>query len=172
MRIPETIGGCLASGRRRTISVDGDGGFMLNVQNLETVRRLALPIRYFVLNNSGYGSIVSSQRGHFEGRLTGANPESGMTIPDIRKVAESFGIPSERIANNAQLVQKVRKVLSMDGPVVCEVMVSPDERTQPRISTRIAQDGIMVTNPMEDMSPLLDRDEFASIMRISATSQR
>jgi acetolactate synthase-1/2/3 large subunit len=59
--IPGAIGACLASGGRRTICIDGDGGFQLNLQDLETIRRLNLPIKFFVLNNDGYGSIRASR---------------------------------------------------------------------------------------------------------------
>jgi acetolactate synthase-1/2/3 large subunit len=67
--IPAAIGGCIASGEKRTVCVDGDGGFQLNIQELETVKRLNLPIKYFVINNSGYASIRGMQRNHFKGRL-------------------------------------------------------------------------------------------------------
>ena len=55
--IAAALGACIASGKKRTVSIDGDGGFQMNSQELETVRRLNLPIKFFVLNNDGYGSI-------------------------------------------------------------------------------------------------------------------
>ncbi len=162
--IPATIGACLASGRKRTISPDGDGGFIMNIQDLETVRRLNLPIKYFVLNNEGYSSIYSSQRVHFEGRLTGANPESGVTLPDFRKVAESFGVKSMLLSRNADIRRVVREVLATDGPVICEVIVSPVEKTVPRVIAEVRPDGTIVSKPMEDMAPFLPREEFSAIM--------
>src|SRR5439155_6520668 len=60
--IPASIGGCLASGGRRTVTIDGDGGFQLNIQELATVARLGLPIKYFVVNNEGYASIRNTQK--------------------------------------------------------------------------------------------------------------
>ena len=59
-------GACLASGRKRTICVDGDGGFQLNIQELETVARLKLPIKFFVINNQGYASIRAMQKNYFK----------------------------------------------------------------------------------------------------------
>jgi acetolactate synthase-1/2/3 large subunit len=162
--IPATIGACLASGRKRTISPDGDGGFIMNIQDLETVRRLNLPIKYFVLNNDGYSSIYSSQRVHFQGRLMGANPESGVTLPDFRKVATAFGIKSVLIDKNVDMPRVVHEVLAYDGPVICEVMVSPKEKTIPRVTAFTKPDGTIASNPMEDMSPPLPREEFAAIM--------
>ncbi len=74
--LPGAVGACLANGRRRTICVDGDGGLQLNIQELETVRRLQLPIKLFVMNNDGYASIRTSQSRYF-GRLAGADPRCG-----------------------------------------------------------------------------------------------
>jgi acetolactate synthase-1/2/3 large subunit len=159
MGIPATIGACLASGSRRTICVDGDGGFFLNIQELETVKRLNLPIKYFVLNNNGYGSIVSSQSAHFK-KLIAANPESGFTLPDIRKIAEAFGVKIMKISKHEELVGVMKDVFEEEGPVICEVMVDPKERTIPRVTSTMGPNGVMVSNPMEDMSPLLDREEF------------
>ena len=100
--LPGSIGTCLASGRRRTICVNGDGGFQLNIQDLETVRRLNLPIKYFVLCNGTYASIMASQRNHFQGRMVGSDPSSHLTLPDVRKVAEAYGIASAAIHDHCQ----------------------------------------------------------------------
>src|SRR5208337_4867887 len=85
--IPAAIGGCLAGARRRTVSIDGDGGFVMNIQELEVVRRLNLPIKFFVLNNNGYGSIRQTQNAYFKGRLVASDPSSGLTLPDFVRVA-------------------------------------------------------------------------------------
>jgi len=162
--IPGAMGACLAAHSRRTICVNGDGGFQLNIQELETIQRLNLPIKFFVLNNGGYGSIRASQESHFQGRLVGANPASGLTLPDIKKVAHAYGIKTSTIADNSEIRRVIRSVLAMRGPVVCEVVVSPDEKTIPRVAATTAPDGRIVSNPMEDMSPLLDRDDFAGNM--------
>jgi acetolactate synthase-1/2/3 large subunit len=164
--LPGTIGTCLASGRRRTICVNGDGGFQLNIQDLETVRRLDLPIKYFILCNENYASIIQSQRNHFQGRLVGSDPSSHMTLPDVRKVAEAYGIPSSAIDNHTGIRGRVREVLDKPGPVVCAVNVSADQITAPRATSTIRADGTIVSLPMEDMAPRLPRDEFKAEMMI------
>ena len=163
--IPAGIGGCLASGRKRTICVDGDGGFQLNIQDLETVARLKLPIKFFVLNNQGYASIRASQMNHF-GRLSGADSTSGLTLPDIVKVASAYGIASMRISNQRDLRREIRQVLDSPGPVVCDVMVAPDQPIAPRVSSAMRKDGTMVSRPLEDLWPFLERQEFLSNMII------
>ena len=164
--IPAAIGGCLAAGRRRTICVDGDGGFQLNIQELATLRRLALPIKFFVLNNDGYGSIRSMQKNHFGGRLVAADSHSRLTLPDVKKVATAYGIQSDQMNDNADIRDTIRRVMATDGPVVCEVMVAPDEPTSPRVLSVLNSDGKLTSRPMEDMSPLLDRKEFLENMII------
>ncbi len=96
--LPAAIGACLGSGRRRTVCVEGDGSFQMNAQELETVRRLDLPVKIFVINNSGYASIRSSQQNYFQ-HLVGADATSGLTLPDIKEVADAYGIPTRSITS-------------------------------------------------------------------------
>lgn len=163
--LPAAIGGCIGSGGRRTISVDGDGGFMLNIQELEVVKRLQLPVKFFVLNNNGYASIRASQTGYF-GETIGADSNSGLTLPSVQRLADAFGIPSRSIANHESMREAIRETLAVDGPVICEVFVQPDQFIGPRISTRLGRDGTMVSSPLEDLSPFLDRDELRENMLI------
>ncbi|HWA93861.1 MAG TPA: thiamine pyrophosphate-binding protein [Terracidiphilus sp.] len=164
--LPGAIGTCLASGRRRTICVNGDGGFQLNIQDLETVRRLNLPIKYFVLCNGTYASIIASQRAHFGGRLVGSDPSSQLTLPDIRRVANAYGIASAEIKDHSNIEAEVQKVLDHDGPIVCAVNVSSSQVTAPRATSTIRPDGSIVTLPMEDMAPMLPREILRSEMII------
>ncbi len=167
---PTAIGACLASGGKPTVCIDGDGGFQLNIQELETVRRLNLPIKFFVMNNQGYASIRASQSGYF-GRLTGADQTSGLTLPDIVKVAKAYNLATVRISSQANLRQKIERVLTLAGPVVCEVKIIPDEIRAPRVSSMQRADGSMVSKPLEDMWPFLDRKEFLANMIIQPSKE-
>ena len=163
--LPASIGACLGSGRARTICVDGDGGFQMNIQELETVRRLNLPIKFFVVNNDGFASIRASQSGYFK-KLVCADRTSGLTLPDITKVAQAYGLASCRIEGPADLRERVRQVLDAPDPVVCEVVVRPDEARVPRLASYRKADGSMASKPIEDLFPFLDRDEFGQNMLI------
>lgn len=165
--LPASIGACLAGGRRRTVCVDGDGGLQLNIQELETIRRLALPIKLFVLNNEGYASIRTSQQRYF-GRLTGADDTSGVTLPPLRKVVEAYGLTYSRIENQRDLATQIQRVLEFPGPIVCEVMTPVDEPRAPSLASTQRQDGSMVSKPLEDLWPFLDREEFLSNMIVPA----
>jgi acetolactate synthase-1/2/3 large subunit len=160
--LPASIGACIAS-NRRTICVDGDGGIQMNIQELETVKRLQLPLKIFVINNDGYGSIVASQKIYF-GRLVGADATSGLTLPDVTRVAAAYGLPVTRITNQKNLRQEIRDFISQEGPGLCEVLVIADEPRQPRVSSMQKPDGTMVSKPLEDMFPFLDRAEFLDNM--------
>ena len=163
--LPASIGACLASGQRRTILVDGDGSFQLNIQELETLRRLNLPIKVFYLNNQGYSSIRTSQSRYF-GRLTGADATSGLTLPDLGRVVRAYKLPFCRIENQSHLAEKIQKVLDIPGPVICELLVPPDEPRQPSMASAQKPDGSMVSKPLEDLWPFLDRQEFNANMII------
>ena len=163
--LPASIGACLASRKKRTICVNGDGGLQFNIQEFETLARLKLPIKLFVLNNNGYSSIRTSQSRYF-GRLTGADTTSGLSLPDICKVADAYGLTVLRITDQTNLVEKVRNVLNRPGLVVCEVLTPADEPRAPCMMSMQKPDGSMVSKPLEDLWPFLDRDEFLSNMII------
>lgn len=162
--LPASIGVCLAGARHRTICVDGDGGFQFNIQELETVARLHLPIKFFVLNNEGYASIRASQKVYFGAANIGCTPETGLTLPDIRKVATAYGLATAVMEDQSDLARDVQNILDSPGPIVCDVRVIPDEVRSPRLSSTQRPDGSLVSRPLEDLWPFLDRDEFLSNM--------
>ena len=165
--LPSAIAVSLARGRGETICVDGDGGFQFNIQELETVRRLGLPIKFFILNNNGYASIRASQTNHFNCASIGCDPETGLTVPSLEKLAMAYGIPFRSIQHQKDLRSQVRAVLDLDGPVLCDVMVIPDESRAPRLSSTQRADGSFVSRPLEDMWPFLEREEFLSNMIVA-----
>ena len=129
------------------------------------MRRLDLPIIFFVLNNNGYASIRASQTNFFGSASIGCDDSTGQSLPDVVRVAEAYGIATDRIGNQATLREDVRRVLDHGGPLVCEVMVIPDEVRAPRLSSVQLPDGSFVSKPLEDLWPFLDREEFAENMR-------
>ncbi|HEX4749979.1 MAG TPA: thiamine pyrophosphate-binding protein [Bryobacteraceae bacterium] len=166
--IPAAIGACLANGHRRTVCVDGDGGFQFNIQELETVHRLNLPITFFVLNNGGYASIRASQAAFFGQPRIGADTATGQSLPDVRRVAEAYGIKTDLIPDQSNLRFDIERVLARSGPIVCEVRVISDEVRQPRITSVQNSDGSFLSTPLEDLWPFLEREEFASNVLIPA----
>jgi acetolactate synthase-1/2/3 large subunit len=95
---------------------------------------------------------------YFEGRFVGVDPGSGLSCPDIRKLAAGFGLPSLRIATHRGMRATIRKALALAGPVVVEVVLDPLQAIEPRVKSERLPDGRMVSKPLEDMWPYLDRD--------------
>lgn len=153
------IGSCLASGKRRTICITGDGGFLMNVQELATLNYQNLPIKLFILCNEGYGMIYNSQAGNFK-RLTGCTRDSGLGMPNLKDVVNSFNIKTFDIDSESNLDNVVEEVLAYDGPAVCLVKVYIAQKILPRQTNYMKPDGQMASRPLEDMSPLLERDEY------------
>jgi acetolactate synthase-1/2/3 large subunit len=163
--IPTAIAVSIATGRK-TICVDGDGGFQFNIQELETVARLNLPIKFFVLNNDGYASIRASQANYFGQAKIGCDAATGISIPNLCRVAAAYGIGTAVIEDQTDLRNSVRRVLDMTGPVVCDVRVLRDEVRAPRLSSVQLPDGRFVSKPLEDLWPFLPREEFLANMII------
>jgi len=162
--LPQSIGACLASGGKRTICIVGDGGLQHNIQELETLKRLNVPVKLFVLNNNGYAAIRNTHKRFFDGRLVCCDPSSGLTIPDTCKVAAAYGLKTVRISDQTHLRDELLDVLAMDGPVVCDVMVDPDLQMSPKLSSMAMPDGAMISKPLEDLWPFLSREEFQANM--------
>ena len=164
--LPSAIGACLASGRKRTVGVNGDGGFVMNIQELETIRRLNLPIKLFVLCNHGYGAIQATQTNLFARHFVDCNEASGLTLPSIAKVANAFGLKTISIYNNSELNTKVKEALDYSGPVIVEVFTPITLTAQPKQVSYKRKDGQMESMPLEYMNPPITEEEMRENMLI------
>lgn len=162
--LPAAIGAAVARGGRRVICLGGDGSLQMNVQELQTVVHHRLPVKIFALNNGGYLSIRSTQKNFF-GRAVGSGPESGVSFPDYARLAEAFGLPAVRM-QGPDFRNALAVALAAPGPGLVEAMLDPDQPFEPRLSSKQLPDGRMVTAPLEDMFPFLDREEFKRNLKI------
>ena len=163
--LPGAIGACIAHDRKQTICISGDGSLQMNIQELQTIVHYQLPIKLFVLSNNGYLAIKNTQQNHF-GRFVGAHPESGVSCPDLMKIAKAYGLHAEKIEQQEELDEKLNMILSTPGPSLVEVMMPEYQPLIPRISSLKKPDGSVVSKPIEDLFPFLDREEFAENMII------
>ena len=163
--VPSSVGSCIASGGKRTVCITGDGSIAMNVQELEVIKRLNLPVKIFVTDNSGYSMIYQSQSGNF-GRLTGCTADDGLTLPDMCKVSEAFGIKSFMIDTPDKLESVVKETLNYDGPALCVVKTDITQKILPKQVNYMKEDGQMASRPIEDMGPLLGRDELKEALGI------
>ena len=160
--VPAAIGASVAMPRKeRIICLAGDGSIMMNLQELQTVSGLKLPIKIFVLNNAGYHSIRQTQRSFFPDNIVGCGEDSGLSFPDFEKVATAFNLPFRRIQKHDEMDDVIRWVLTSQGPVLCEVMLDLAQGFAPKLSSRKLEDGRMETAPLDDMAPFLSREELA-----------
>lgn len=153
--LPAVIGAALAAGSQKAFLVEGDGSFMLNLQELATLKSLDLPITILLINNGGYASIRNTQRNYFSARYIGSGVESGVYIPNLVQVAQAFGIQALCITSVEELEEGLRRAVSSRGPVLCEIQVRNDETLWPKVTAIPQTDGSIISMPLEDMSPLL-----------------
>lgn len=165
--IPAAIGVCIAKNSADVIAITGDGSFQLNIQELQTIVHLNLPIKIFVWNNNGYLSIRASQRKFFEGRFIGTDSTNGVSFPELEKIAGAYGIQFFKVSDSRALNSTLELVLGFKGPVICEVIVPSDQEVVPAVSSLKKPDGTIVSKPLEDMYPFLDRDVFLNEMIVA-----
>jgi acetolactate synthase-1/2/3 large subunit len=158
--LPYAVGAAIANRGRRVVLINGDGAFQLNIQELEVLTRLNLPVKMFVLDNGGYGSIAATQERMFGGPHVGACPDSGLTLPSLAALADAYGIRYEEIKFLGEVDSAIRKTLKGPDPVICRVLVEKHHVTMPKVQAMKLPDGGMVSKPLEDMFPYLPKEEL------------
>jgi acetolactate synthase-1/2/3 large subunit len=151
--LPAAIGVATAQPDGPVIAVCGDGSLHTNIHELQTLIHHGFNIKLFVINNGGYGSIRNTQNSFFQGFYVGSTPESGVTLPDIEKVAGAYGVPFARIENRSGLQAGIQKVLSTPGPLLCEVMAQHTQRIMPAVPSYMLADGRMRSKALHEMAP-------------------
>lgn len=164
--LPAAIGAKLAAPDSEVILITGDGSIQMNIQELQTIINLKLPIKIFVYNNDGYLSIKLTQKNFNSGVMVGADSSSGVILPNLEKIAAAYGFAFFRLSNNREAEEQISRILAQPGPVIIEVMTDPMENLQPKAASKRLPDGSLYSAPLEDMAPFLDREEFMQNMLI------
>ncbi len=164
--LPAAIGACLANGSQPSVAVESDGSLQLNLQEFATLAALKLPITLIVMNNIGYASIRNTQRNYFSGRYLGTGPEAGLLLPDLEKIAATYGLPFTRIDDAASLPQALKTALASEGPQLIDVRLIANETLAPKVAALPQADGSMLSMPQEDMSPLLPLEQLQEEMLV------
>ncbi|MBH66791.1 MAG: acetolactate synthase [Rhodospirillaceae bacterium] len=160
--LPAAIGASLSSKNRPIICISGEGGLMMNLQELSTANHNKIPLKLFIYNNGGYLTIKQTQQLGFDGRLMGSTEDSGISFPDFRKIAASFGFSYVKISNHRKLNQKLIDILQQDGPIICELLINPEQPQIPKAINRKNSDGTTRATALEDMYPFLPENEIKS----------
>ncbi len=154
--LPAAIGACVGAGKKEVICIHGDGGLQLSIQELQTIVHYKLPIKLFVFNNEGYLSIKHTQERYFGGHFVGSDPKSGVSCPDLLKIADAYGIPAERISTSDELRKRLPAILAKKGAYIVDIMTDPMQPFVPKVQSEKMADGKMVTKPLHDMYPYLE----------------
>ncbi|MCO1603817.1 thiamine pyrophosphate-binding protein [Desulfosporosinus nitroreducens] len=158
--LPVAIGAYYASPDRNIIAIAGDGGFQMNIQELQLIKRNQLPIKIIIMNNNCLGMIRHFQEMYFEGRYGGTI--IGYEAPDFGAVARGYGIESMEIEKNGDL-RKIEKALNSDQPLLLCIHLPQTTFVYPKLE---------VGKPIEDQEPLLAREEFYSNMLIAPLEEK
>ena len=158
--LPAALGCCIARGKDRVICIDGDGSLMMNLQELQTIHYNNCNMKLFVLNNNGYHSIRQTQNNLFKDGLIGVCDGNGVNFPPFDKLADTFGFTYFKIDSLDGIEAKLEEVLNADGPVLCEAVLDETQYFAPKLSSKVLPSGKIVSPPLDDMFPFLDRDEY------------
>ncbi len=165
--LPAAIGACVAEGGKEIVCLSGDGSIQMNLQELQTIKTNQLPIKIFVINNNGYHSIRQTQTNFFGEPYVGIGPQSNdLEFPDMKKIAYAYDYPFFRCESNDTLAETIEQVFATEGAVICEIMVNMDQNFEPKSATKRLEDGTLVSPPLEDLAPFLDRETFLAEMII------
>jgi acetolactate synthase-1/2/3 large subunit len=163
--IPAMVGAGVAYGKPFA-GLESDGSLMFNLQELMTLKALEIPACIFIMNNDGYASIRNTQRNYFDGRYIASGPSSKLLMVDIVAVATSMGIPAIRIEDASDLRDGIRAALKQKGLFICDVRLEAEAALWPKSAAIPLEDGSMMSMPLEDMTPLLSREELRENMMV------
>ena len=169
--LPAAIGASVAREGESIICLAGDGSIMQNIQELAQIAYYNLPIKIFVLNNQGYHSIRQTQGTFFGDKFVGVDEKSGVGLPDFNKLASAFNLSYFSLKSHEEMRDGIDAVLKTEGPALCEVFLTIDQPFAPKLSSKKLADGRMVSRPLEDLAPFLDRKELKENMLIKTVEE-
>ena len=158
--LPSAVGAWFAAKQGRVVVIEGDGSLQLNIQELQTIVHYQIPAKLFVFNNRGYAAISTMQERNFAGNYVGCNAQSGVTMPNLKKIADAYGLPYFHIECNEEIKSVVRKVMEMKGPVICDIAGSPSFDEIPKCISSVDKTGKRVSAVLENPYPYLCQEEL------------
>jgi acetolactate synthase I/II/III large subunit len=159
------IGAAFAAQGRRTLLVEGDGGFIQNLQELGTVAANKLNLKIFIFDDNGYASIRMTQSNYFGGRYVGCDTATGLGIPKWEPLFAAYDIPVQRIGPGFETDPLFMERLNTPGAAAFLVYIDPTQTYFPKISSRVTESGSMESNPLHLMTPELDEVTAARVFR-------
>lgn len=161
--LPSVVGGWFAGDGQRVIMLEGDGSLQLNIQELQTIVHHGIHAKMFIFHNAGYAAIATMQDRNFEGFHVGSDESSGVTMPELGKIASAYGIPYYCITKNEEMKEKMECVLESDGPAICEFIGSITYDEIPKCISYLDETGKRVSAKLENPFPFLTEREMEHI---------
>jgi acetolactate synthase-1/2/3 large subunit len=161
------IGAALAHPQRRTLLLEGDGGFAQNLQELATVQVNGLQLKTFVFSNEGYASIRMTQRNYFGGQYLGCDTQTGLGFPDWPRLFDAFGVPTLAVTEGFATDECFLELFGAPGPAGFIVPVDPEQTYFPKIASRVAANGSMQSNPLHKMNPDLPEEVSSQLLHLT-----
>lgn len=165
--LPASIGVAVGNPGDCVVAVTGEGSFMQNLQELEVLKHHNLNVKLFVVNNNGYFSIHQTQKKFFNGNFVGEGKSSGLSFTNMENLSSAFDIKYYKLKTIKSCREKLPEILSFNGPVLIEIIATVDMEIIPTNASLMREDGVLISKPLEDMYPFLERNEFLSEMIVS-----
>lgn len=164
------IGAAFSNRSRRVILTEGEGGFSQNLQELAILKRFSLPIKIFLFDNSGYGSIRATQKKFFNGAYLGCDHETGLGFPDWEKLFGAYDIPARYLSELEAMEGNLDRLLeNREGPEAWIIRVDPDQPNWPAVASVLNANGSLTSSPLYDMLPKLTEKILATVGRYLPT---
>lgn len=166
--LPGAIGAALGNHHRRIVLLVGEGSLMMNLQELQTLNHLNLPIKIFLFNNNGYLTIKHTHNALFnsKGKASATNPDSGVSFPEFSKVAKAFDMQYSCISSADGLDEWISSILTNSSAVLAEVVMPEFQELMPKSALKLRPDGSLFSPPLEDLYPFLPPEELEAQMII------
>lgn len=161
--IPAALGVAVAM-KRDVVLATGDGSFMMNLQELQTLYHHQLPVKILLFENAGYNAIRQTSKNFFNGELIGCSPETGVSFPDFRNVAEAFGLSYLKCETNESVSSCLEELFKIEGPAIMEISQLLDDPVSPKVMSRRDEEGKMISPSLHDMFPFISEDEMKKLM--------
>ena len=152
--LPAAIGASFATGNGQVLCLAGDGGLLMNIQELQTVVHHKLPVKIIVFANDGYGMIKGTHK-NLKIDYAGVDKKSGVSMPRFMQVAQDFGMQAGIVKSWEDFDRVMPQFLFTNEPALLEVFIDPEQTYVPRLQPIISDDGKITPPKFYELSPAI-----------------
>ena len=153
--LAETIGVSKSQKFKNLICIIGDGSFLMNIQDLQTIVQDKINVKIILVNNNGYLAIRHTQKEFLKAKYFGTHPKFNLTMPDYKKVSKAFNVKFLKISKEKNIGKTIEKLIKIKGPVICEVMTLEDQSSLFKQGYKKNLNGVFEPQPLSEMFPFI-----------------